>query len=138
MKRTLRILVLALAAVAIAALAGPASEAGIKVYVDKEYKGESIQIDAAVPDLRKLDFDDRISSLQADETWLVCSAPRFKGDCREVTGGLVNLRQEGLNDRITSLRPVKQRGKRAPKEPREPKEREEGTRSAAELHWARC
>ena len=100
----------------------PAPSAGIKVYVDKEYKGASIQIDSAIPDLRKLDFDDRISSLQADERWLVCSAPRFKGDCREVEGSLLNLRQEGLNDRITSLRPVKQKGKRA-------KDREEGAKS---------
>jgi hypothetical protein len=85
--------------------------AGIKVYVDKNHNGASIQIDSAIPDLRKLDFDDRISSLQADETWLVCSAPRYKGDCREVEGSLVNLREEGLNDRITSLRPAKQKGK---------------------------
>ena len=81
--------------------------AGIKVYTDKNYGGPSIQIDSAVPDLRKLDFDDRISSLQADEKWLVCSAPRFKGDCREVEGSLVNLRAEGLNERISSLRPAK-------------------------------
>jgi len=81
--------------------------AGIKVYTDKNYAGASIQIDSAVPDLRKLDFDDRISSLQADEKWLVCSAPKFKGDCREVEGGLVNLRAEGLNERISSLRPFK-------------------------------
>ena len=81
--------------------------AGIKVYTDKNYGGASIQIDSAIPDLRKLDFDDRISSLQADEKWLVCSAPKFKGDCREVEGSLVNLRQEGLNERISSLRPAK-------------------------------
>ena len=110
---------------ALAALAAPSAGAGIKVYVDKEYKGASIQIDSAIPDLRKLDFDDRISSLQADERWLVCSAPRFKGDCREVEGGLLNLRQEGLNDRITSLRPVKQKGKRAT-------EREESGRTERE------
>jgi hypothetical protein len=44
------------------ALAGRQSgtEAGIKVYTDKNYEGPSIQIDSAVPDLRKLDFDDRI------------------------------------------------------------------------------
>jgi hypothetical protein len=91
------------------ALALTATQAGaaIKVYVDKEYSGASIEIDSAVPDLRKLDFDDRISSLQADERWIVCSAPKFKGDCREVEGGLVNLRAEGLNNRITSLKPAK-------------------------------
>jgi hypothetical protein len=91
----------------LATLAVTQAGAGIKVYVDKNYGGASIQIDSAVPDLRKLDFDDRISSLQADEKWLVCSAPRFKGDCREVEGALVNLRAEGLNERISSLRPAK-------------------------------
>ncbi len=89
------------------ALAVTQAGAGIKVYTDKNYAGASIQIDSAVPDLRKLDFDDRISSLQADEKWLVCSAPKFKGDCREVEGSLVNLRAEGLNERISSLRPFK-------------------------------
>ena len=78
--------------------------------------------DSAVPDLRKLDFDDRISSLQADERWLVCSAPRYKGDCREVEGSLINLRDEGLNDRITSLRPAK-KGK-AKKDEAEPEKKE--------------
>ena len=89
------------------ALTATQAAGGIKVYVNKDYDGASIEIDSAVPDLRKLDFDDRISSLQADERWLVCSAPKFKGDCREVEGGLVNLRAEGLNDRITSLKPAK-------------------------------
>jgi hypothetical protein len=89
------------------ALAATQAGAGIKVYVDKDYNGASIEIDSAVPDLRKLDFDDRISSLQADGRWIVCSAPKFKGDCREVEGGLVNLRAEGLNDRITSVKPAK-------------------------------
>ena len=118
MKRILKMLGLGLVVAAVA----PHAAASIKVYVDKEYKGESIQIDSAIPDLRKLDFDDRISSLQADERWLVCSAPRFKGDCREVEGSLVNLRQEGLNDRITSLKPVK-------KSKRNHKERGEGEKS---------
>ena len=106
------------------ALALTATQAGasIKVYVDKNHSGASIQIDSAVPDLRKLDFDDRISSLQADERWLVCSAPRYKGDCREVEGSLINLRDEGLNDRITSLRPAK-KGK-AKKDEAEPEKKE--------------
>ena len=116
------------------------AEAGIKVYVDKNHNGASIQIDAAVPDLRKLDFDDRISSLQADERWLVCSAPRYKGDCREVEGSLVNLREEGLNDRITSLRPAKQKGK-SKKGPDESEKKEKaekpltGTATAAAEEW---
>ncbi|HEX5043250.1 MAG TPA: beta/gamma crystallin-related protein [Candidatus Polarisedimenticolaceae bacterium] len=110
---------LALALVASQALAG------IKVYTDKNYGGASIQIDSAVPDLRKLDFDDRISSLQADEKWLVCSAPKFKGDCREVEGSLVNLRAEGLNERISSLRPFKKGDEKKSK----PKDKEETEKS---------
>jgi hypothetical protein len=109
MKRIVPFCLLALAV----AVAAPRAAASIKVYVDKEHQGESIQIDSAVPDLRKMDFDDRISSLQADERWLVCSAPRYKGDCREVEGSLLNLRKEGLNDRITSLKPIKNKGKRS-------------------------
>jgi hypothetical protein len=103
MKRILGSLPLTLALL----VAAPASMAGIRVYAEKDYKGDSIEIDKAIKDLRELDFDDRISSLQADEAWLVCSAPKFKGDCREVEGEHVSLRDEGLNDRITSLRPAK-------------------------------
>ena len=109
------------------ALAATQAGAGIKVYTDRNYGGASIQIDSAVPDLRKLDFDDRISSLQADEKWLVCSAPKFKGDCREVEGGLVNLRQEGLNERISSLRPAKKGDEKHHKDKEKDKEKTEKT-----------
>jgi hypothetical protein len=107
------------------ALVASQALAGIKVYTDKNYGGASIQIDSAIPDLRKVDFDDRISSLQADEKWLVCSAPKFKGDCREVEGGLENLRAEGLNERISSLRPFKKGDEKKSK----PKEKDETEKS---------
>jgi len=57
-----------------------------------------------VRDLRNYGFDDRISSLETDEAWEVCTEPLYRGDCRIVQGVVPNLRMLGLNNRITSMR----------------------------------
>lgn len=90
------------------ALAPCLTEAGITVWQDKNQNGPSQRVDRAVPDLRKIDFDDRISSLTAEETWLVCSEPRYRGECRLIDGTVENLHGSGMNDRISSLRPAPQ------------------------------
>ena len=90
------------------ALAPCLTEAGITVWRDKNQNGPSQRVDSAVPDLRKMDFDDRISSFTADEAWLVCSEPRYRGECRLIDGTVDNLHGSGMNDRISSLRPAPQ------------------------------
>jgi len=82
------------------------AEADIRVWTEKDQQGDLRHIRQAVRDLKRLDFDDAISSLQADEPWLVCSEPLFRGDCLEVEGNVSNLRLLGMNNRITSLRPA--------------------------------
>lgn len=90
------------------ALAPCLAEAGITVWRDKDQRGPSQRVDGAVPDLRRIGFDDQISSLAAEEPWLVCSEPRYRGECREIDGTVENLHGSGMNDRISSLRPVSQ------------------------------
>ena len=84
------------------------AEAGLTVWRDKNQRGPSQRVDRAVPDLRRLDIDDQISSLAADEPWLVCSEPRYRGECRVIDGTVENLHGSGMNDRISSLRPAPQ------------------------------
>ncbi|HEX5042479.1 MAG TPA: beta/gamma crystallin-related protein [Candidatus Polarisedimenticolaceae bacterium] len=84
------------------------AHAGLTVWRDKNQNGPSQQVDHAVPDLRKISFDDQISSLSADEPWLVCSEPRYRGECRVIDGTVDNLHGSGMNDRISSARPAPQ------------------------------
>jgi hypothetical protein len=98
------------ALLAAAAIAVPCvTEAGITVWRDKEKRGDSMRIERAYPDLRESGFDDSISSLETDaaEEWLVCSEPRFRGECRTVSGVVENFHGSGMNDRITSVRPAR-------------------------------
>jgi hypothetical protein len=87
-----------------AALAAPPVAADLRVWTERDQQGDERRIRRTVRDLRNLGWDDRISSLQADERWLVCSEPLFRGDCRVVEGTVPNLRVLGLNNRITSMR----------------------------------
>ena len=84
------------------------AQAGLTVWRDKSQSGPSQHVDHAVPDLRKMSLDDQISSLSADEPWLVCSEPRYKGECRLIEGTVDNLHGSGMNDRISSARPAPQ------------------------------
>ena len=86
------------------ALAAAPAAADIRVWTEKDRQGDGREIRSAVRDLRNFNFDDRISSLQADEPWEVCSEPLYRGDCRIVNGTVLNLRPLGLNNRITSMR----------------------------------
>ena len=90
------------------AMAPGLAHAGLRVWRDKNQSGPSQQVDHAVPDLRKLSLDDQISSLTADEPWLVCSEPRYKGECRLIDGTVDNLHGSGMNDRISSALPAPQ------------------------------
>jgi hypothetical protein len=86
------------------ALAALPVAADIRVWTERDHQGEERRVRREVRDLKHVDFDDRISSLQADERWLICSEPLFRGDCRVVEGTVLNLRDLGLNNRITSMR----------------------------------
>ena len=87
-----------------AAVAATPAAADIWVFTERDHRGEERRIKRTVRDLRNLDLDDQITSLVADERWLVCTEPLFKGDCRVVEGSVPNLRFLGLNNRITSMR----------------------------------
>ena len=65
-----------------ASLAAMPAAADIRVWTERDRQGEGRLVRGSVRDLKNFRFDDRISSLQADERWQVCSEPLFRGDCR--------------------------------------------------------
>ena len=58
-------------------------------------------------------MNDKITSLEIDgsQAWEVCRDIEFAGGCRVFTGSIDDLRAEGWNDRISSLRPAGFRGR---------------------------
>lgn len=78
----------------------------IIVFGRSGFQGRSAVIDGP-SDLRGTRLNDRISSVSVRSgRWEVCSDPGFRGRCQVIGGDVAELRRIGLNDTITSLRPV--------------------------------
>ena len=60
-----------------------------------------------MPNLGRRDLNDNISSMEMNGTWEACSDAWFRGNCQTFTGSVRNLNSTVLNDRISSLRPVR-------------------------------
>jgi len=85
----------------------------ITVYRDALYRGESTTFRGETPNLRNSGgFNDSISSMRFRGTWEVCTDAYFRGTCRTFSDDVWNLQQHGLNDRISSMRPVRGGGRR--------------------------
>jgi hypothetical protein len=106
-----------------ATFAVPAA-ADIRVWTERDRQGDGREVRRAVRDLRNFGFDDRISSLETDEPWEVCTEPLYRGDCRIVQGVVPNLRVLGLNNRITSMRRASEEMITERSKPPEPPRRE--------------
>jgi len=80
--------------------------AGITVFEDPNFRGDSRTFRNEVADLRQAGLNDRISSLEIDgnQAWEVCRDVNFSGPCRVFSGTIDDLRAEGWNDRISSMR----------------------------------
>jgi hypothetical protein len=86
----------------------------ITVWDDVNFQGQPMTIRGEVPDLRDINFNDRISSFQVGpgESWEVCENVNFGGRCTVVSGSERDLRPLGWNDIVTSMRPVRGGGNR--------------------------
>lgn len=122
MKKTSLVSAVALAA-GLAALAFPAAadhrpggdgyrgdfrrDAGAVLYADAGFRGEGIRIDGAEPNLSRYRFNDRASSIEIRSgVWQVCVDSEFRGRCEIIDASTHSLKPFGLNDNISSLRPV--------------------------------
>jgi uncharacterized protein YcfJ len=96
---------LALAAIV---AAGQAS-AAITLYGRDDFHGARVTLTQPAPDFRDFDFNDRASSLVIEgESWEVCKDVGFRDRCVVLApGGYPNLAAMGMDDRLSSARPVR-------------------------------
>jgi hypothetical protein len=96
-------------AFAVSASAQPRrSNAGITVFTNPNFSGESASFRDDMPDLRAYGLSDKISSLEISngQSWEVCQDINFGNRCQVFSGSVSDLRNIGWNDRISSLRRV--------------------------------
>ena len=113
------------AALGIAALALPASADrgryhdtsyrgggnGVVLHADSGFSGEGLRIQGAEPDLARLRFNDRASSIVIQSgAWELCTDANFRGRCEIVDVSTDRLNAYRLNDNVSSLRPATYRG----------------------------
>ena len=99
-------------AVAIAGLiACGQAAANITFYEGEGYRGRALTADNAIPNLERVGFNDRASSIIVDRgRWEVCDDAGFHGQCVILRrGNYDSLRSLGMNNRISSVRPVGER-----------------------------
>ena len=83
----------------------------ITFYENDGYGGRWFSTDRQIGNFNRFGFNDRADSVKVrGGRWEVCTAPRFEGRCVVLRrGDYPSLRQTGLEDRISSARPL-QRG----------------------------
>ena len=82
---------------------------GITVYEHPDFRGDSVTFRNEIArSCAQHGLNDRISSLEVDgnQAWEVCRDVNFGGGCRVFQGTIDDLRSEGWNDRISSMRAV--------------------------------
>ena len=84
---------------------------GAVLYSDAGFSGEGLRIHGAEPDLARLRFNDRASSIVIRSgAWELCTDANFRGRCEIVDVSADRLNAYRLNDNVSSLRPVAYRG----------------------------
>jgi hypothetical protein len=83
----------------------------ITVYRDSNYRGQALQFNGPVPNLRNSGMNDAISSFQLRGSWELCTDANFGGRCTLFDGDQNNLARWQLNDSISSLRPARRGGR---------------------------
>jgi hypothetical protein len=124
MAKTRLSITLPLAALGLAALALPASAdrgryhdvswrgggQGVILHADAGFHGDGLRIRGAEPDLARLRFNDRASSISiSNGVWELCTDAHFRGRCEIVDASTPRLNAYRLNDNVSSLRPVAHR-----------------------------
>ncbi|WP_373004371.1 beta/gamma crystallin-related protein [Hyphomonas sp.] len=80
---------------------------GVVLHADAGFRGEAIEVAGAIPDLKPMRFNDRVSSISVRSgAWEVCTDANFRGRCATVDTSVSRLNDLRLNDNVSSLRPV--------------------------------
>ena len=93
-------------ACAIAAATHAAAQ--VTFYEHEGFRGRAVTTNERVWNFERFGFDNRASSVVVERGWWeVCDGPRFEGRCAVLRrGNYPSLREIGLNNAISSVRPV--------------------------------
>lgn len=96
---------------AVALLAAAHASAQITFYENEGFRGRTFSTDKQIWNFERFGFNDRASSVVVDRgRWEVCEDARFEGRCVVLRhGSYDSLRGLGLDNRISSVRPVDNR-----------------------------
>jgi len=92
---------------ALAVLASSAIAGEITLYQNRDFRGDTLTLRRAAPDLTRTGFNDRAASIDVREgVWEACSDANFRGNCTRLGPGRYDRIENALNDRIGSVREV--------------------------------
>ena len=74
------------------------------IYDRDRYRGDSRTFDAAMRTMGS--FGNRAQSVQVVGTWQLCDGANFSGRCVTVSQNVANLSAYGMNNRVSSARPM--------------------------------
>jgi uncharacterized protein YcfJ len=98
-------------AVAGAVACAATASAQVTFFEHEGFQGRSITVDRQMGNFDRAEFNDRASSVVVrGGWWQACQDARFEGQCVTLRpGSYANLAAMGLNDRISSVRPIEGR-----------------------------
>jgi hypothetical protein len=98
-------------ALAVAGLAiGTQAFAQVTLYEHDHFRGQAVTVDRPSGSLERYNFNNRASSAVINgEAWEFCDGPGFSGRCVVMQPGRYDS-LSGMNDSITSMRPLSARG----------------------------
>lgn len=82
--------------------------AQVTLYDREGFRGRALAVNGPINDFSRVDFNDRASSVVVDRgRWQVCEDARFNGRCVVLQrGSYDSLRSMGLENRVSSIRPL--------------------------------
>ena len=85
---------------------------GVTVFADPGYRGANATFRGDTADLRRYQLNDKVSSLEipSGEVWEVCQDINYGNRCEVFSRSEPDLRRAGWNDRISSVRRVRDDG----------------------------
>ncbi len=84
--------------------------AQVTLYEGEGFRGRALAVNGPIVDFSRVNFNDRASSVVVDRgRWQVCEDARFDGRCVVLQrGSYDSLRSMGLENRVSSIRPIGQ------------------------------
>lgn len=76
------------------------------IFKHPDFRGSALAVDGPIYNLRKLGFNDTVSSIDVSGAWEVCVDPDFRGRCVIIDGPTAHLSHLRMNDNISSMRPL--------------------------------